>query len=67
MKEEYLTNWMHSGTRLKVDDSSEVTITGITDSGYLLATSDQGQSMELFPDGNTLDMLQGLIVRRQPT
>lgn len=64
MEEEYLSNWMHSNQKLTLESSESVTIKGITKSGYLLAESATGTAVELMPDGNTLDMLKGLIIKR---
>ncbi|KAL3687581.1 hypothetical protein R1sor_013890 [Riccia sorocarpa] len=38
-----------------------VTIRGLTPSGYLLATDEQGEQYELHPDGNSFDFLKGLV------
>jgi biotin--protein ligase len=40
-------------------------IRGITPTGYLLAEDESGRWWELTPDGNRLDMMAGLIRRRQ--
>eukprot|EP00195_Chlamydomonas_chlamydogama_P007821 CAMPEP_0202893470 /NCGR_PEP_ID=MMETSP1392-20130828/3052_1 /ASSEMBLY_ACC=CAM_ASM_000868 /TAXON_ID=225041 /ORGANISM="Chlamydomonas chlamydogama, Strain SAG 11-48b" /LENGTH=357 /DNA_ID=CAMNT_0049577817 /DNA_START=158 /DNA_END=1231 /DNA_ORIENTATION=- len=41
-----------------------LTILGLSPSGYLLAADEQGCSYELTPDGNSLDMMQGLLKRK---
>jgi hypothetical protein len=41
-----------------------LTIRGLSPSGYLLAVSDVGVCYELTPDGNSLDMMNGLLKRK---
>ncbi|KAG1658792.1 hypothetical protein FOA52_011734 [Chlamydomonas sp. UWO 241] len=41
-----------------------LTIRGLSPGGYLLAVSDAGVSYELTPDGNSLDMMNGLVRRK---
>ncbi len=43
-----------------------LTITGLTEHGFLLAVDAYGGRHELTPDGNSLDMMQGLIRRKLP-
>ncbi|GBF94770.1 hypothetical protein Rsub_07653 [Raphidocelis subcapitata] len=43
-----------------------LTIAGLSESGFLLATDAAGGRWELTPDGNSLDMLVGLIRRKLP-
>jgi len=43
-----------------------VTIVGLSPSGFLLGVDDAGGSYELTPDGNSLDMMAGLLGRRLP-
>jgi len=64
MEQEYLSYWMHSNQKLTLESQETVTIKGITKNGYLLAETSSGSKLELMPDGNTIDMLQGLIIRR---
>ena len=64
MLEEYTSHWMHSSQRLAIDASTSVTLKGITKNGFLLAMTDTGEEVVLVPDGNTIDMMQGLIIRR---
>jgi biotin--protein ligase len=40
---------------------------GLTSSGYLRARDEAGRECELHPDGNSLDMMQGLIKRKVTT
>ena len=65
---EYLAQWMHSGqeVEVQVEDKSEsakkAVIVGLTRSGFLRATTlSPYTELELHPDGNSLDMLQGLV------
>jgi biotin---protein ligase len=41
-----------------------LTVTGLAENGFLLATDDSGQQFELHPDGNSLDFFRGLIRRK---
>jgi biotin--protein ligase len=43
---------------------TEVTISGLTDTGYLKGVDDSGQTVELHPDGNSFDFLKGLIAKK---
>ena len=43
-----------------------LTIAGLSESGFLLAIDSSGGRWELTPDGNSLDMLVGLIRRKLP-
>ncbi|KAL3693520.1 hypothetical protein R1sor_007171 [Riccia sorocarpa] len=70
LQEAYYSRWLHSGQTVTLEEkdptSSEVshvpvTIRGLTPSGYLLATDEQGEQYELHPDGNSFDFLKGLV------
>ena len=70
---EYLGRWLHSGQRVELLDDATgarvpLTITGLTDAGFLLAVDEGGggSRYELTPDGNSLDMMQGLLKRKLP-
>jgi biotin--protein ligase len=41
-----------------------VTVVGLSPSGFLLGVDDRGARYELTPDGNSLDMMAGLLRRR---
>jgi biotin--protein ligase len=41
-----------------------VTVTGLTDAGFLFAVDRQGNTFELHPDGNSLDILTGMIGKK---
>ncbi|MES1913289.1 MAG: hypothetical protein MHM6MM_005489 [Cercozoa sp. M6MM] len=63
----YLGRWLHSGQRVTIADAQgeafDAVLTGLTESGYLRATlcDSDDKVIELHPDGNTVDMLRGLI------
>ena len=44
--------------------SFPVTIEGLSSQGFLLARDDWGRLFELTPNGNSLDMMKGLIKRK---
>ncbi|CAI9117157.1 OLC1v1018501C1 [Oldenlandia corymbosa var. corymbosa] len=57
----YYKSWLHSGQKVivqeRIDNQDKVmeelvTIQGLSVSGYLLATSEDGRTFELHPDGN---------------
>ncbi|XP_031124626.1 biotin--protein ligase 2-like [Ipomoea triloba] len=63
----------YSGQRVIVQEKTEnqdqfvenvVTIQGLSSSGYLLAITDDGQTCELHPDGNSFDFFKGLVRRK---
>lgn len=72
LMDEYLQLWLHSGQRLMVcrpetpQREVPVVVEGLTIDGYLLARSiDRPEELhELHPDGNSLDMMQGLVLAR---
>eukprot|EP00210_Caulerpa_lentillifera_P006509 g6217.t1 len=66
MKDEYLKLWIHSGQKLKLDSRS-VVVKGITKDGFLQAEDENGEILELVPDGTSVDMMQGLISRTTDT
>lgn len=41
-----------------------MTVRGLSKSGYLRAQDDAGEEFELHPDGNSLDMMKGMISRK---
>ncbi|KAK8805615.1 hypothetical protein WA158_002271 [Blastocystis sp. Blastoise] len=67
-KDEYLGIWLHSDQKVTVlgdnGKNTNVTIKGLTDEGYLLAISEEGETLQLFPDGNSFNFLQGLISKK---
>ncbi|XP_019163760.1 PREDICTED: biotin--protein ligase 2-like isoform X2 [Ipomoea nil] len=73
LEELYYKTWLHSGQRVIVQEKTEnqdqfvenvVTIQGLSSSGYLLAITDDGQTCELHPDGNSFDFFKGLVRRK---
>jgi len=73
LTERYTDMWMHTGQSVKVQDEKggpgsarQATIRGVAPSGFLLAQDDAGTMLELHPDGNSLDMMKGLISRKVP-
>jgi biotin--protein ligase len=66
----YYSYWMHRNqiVQLSTDDEGivDVLIDGITETGFLKAINTQTkQEYELFPDGNSFDIMKGLIKRKQ--
>eukprot|EP00095_Tigriopus_kingsejongensis_P011877 snap_masked-scaffold180_size281610-processed-gene-1.22 protein:Tk11877 transcript:snap_masked-scaffold180_size281610-processed-gene-1.22-mRNA-1 annotation:"biotin--protein ligase" len=62
----YQTYWLHShqAVQVQMQDSDEVIqvqIDSIDEFGFLLARRPDGQMITLHPDGNSFDMLKGLI------
>ncbi|KAK9803441.1 hypothetical protein WJX73_001014 [Symbiochloris irregularis] len=73
LRQSYLDAWLHSGQQVTLVEgegqaASEVqlTVRGITSTGYLLAVDAAGRSFELHPDGNSLDFFKGLVRRKLP-
>ena len=64
---EYYDLWLHSEQHVNVqtDDHMEsVIIKGINESGYLVAVNSEGKKVELIPDGNSFNFLEGLISKK---
>ena len=64
---DYYALWLHSNQQVNVqteDQLENVIIKGINDDGYLVATNSQGKQVELLPDGNTFNFLEGLISKK---
>lgn len=69
LKHEYIKYWMHDSMQLSVVDDqlgapALVKIAGLTDAGLLLAVDQYGSVFELHPDGNSLDMMSGMIRKK---
>eukprot|EP01025_Chloroclados_australasicus_P011176 TRINITY_DN14834_c0_g2_i6.p4 TRINITY_DN14834_c0_g2~~TRINITY_DN14834_c0_g2_i6.p4 ORF type:complete len:144 (-),score=19.51 TRINITY_DN14834_c0_g2_i6:727-1158(-) len=66
----YRRYWLHENQRLVLEDSTSpgeqtpVTIIGLTATGFLKGKDDRGIVYELHPDGNSLDMMKGLLRRK---
>eukprot|EP01026_Neomeris_dumetosa_P010284 TRINITY_DN13820_c0_g3_i2.p1 TRINITY_DN13820_c0_g3~~TRINITY_DN13820_c0_g3_i2.p1 ORF type:complete len:344 (+),score=41.52 TRINITY_DN13820_c0_g3_i2:72-1034(+) len=74
LQDKYLEQWMHQGQKLLLEQQDSdnkdtqipVTIVGLAENGFLLAIDKiSGEQVELHPNGNTLDMMKGLILRKQ--
>ncbi|KAJ3216848.1 biotin holocarboxylase synthetase [Dinochytrium kinnereticum] len=61
----YYEYWLHSDQAVSLEGKTDATIKGIDTSGLLKATDENGESYLLQPDGNTFDMMKGLISRKQ--
>lgn len=48
----------------KVQNVSKGDRVGLTKEGYLLAVTDQGEQLQLLPDGNSFNFLEGLIYKK---
>lgn len=61
----YYKYWLHSGAHItvttKTGESRKAVITGVDDYGFLTVQSEDGTLSTVQPDGNTFDMLKGLI------
>ncbi|KAK6641797.1 hypothetical protein RUM44_013514 [Polyplax serrata] len=61
----YYKYWLHGGAQVKVLDSSgtvrQVTILGIDEFGFLKVREASGKVFTVHPDGNSFDMMEGLI------
>lgn len=72
LKGTYQRYWLHQDQCVMLQDPSNpalrvpIKIVGITDAGYLKGIDEAGNLCELHPDGNSLDMMQGLIKRKLP-
>jgi len=66
-KQLYYRYWLHGGQRVSVkrgDRMEEVVILGIDDFGYIEARGKEGL-VTIHPDGNSFDMMEGLIAPKQ--
>ncbi|KAI9918773.1 hypothetical protein PsorP6_012046 [Peronosclerospora sorghi] len=67
----YLARWLHTDQPVQVANDDEpngekvlAIIKGLTSTGCLLAKGDDGSRLELYPDGNSFDFLNGLLKRK---
>ena len=74
LHEQYYSYWLHSGQKLRVKGDAEakentkekdVVVTGLSKDGFLLAKDEGGEVVELYPDGNSLDLMLGLICKKK--
>ena len=68
-RREYLQKWLHTNQTAhykqdKDTQSMQAVIRGLTPNGCLLAEGSAGQTLELYPDGNSLDFFSGLLTRK---
>lgn len=63
----YLRQWLHTDQKVVLEEGdakTEVTVRGLTKSGYLLADDAAGARFELHPDGNSFDFFRGLVRKK---
>ncbi|XP_018496289.1 biotin--protein ligase [Galendromus occidentalis] len=59
---EYHANWLHSGEEVFVEAVGErAVIQSVDELGFLLAKKNNGELIRLQPDGNSFDLMKGLI------
>eukprot|EP00249_Psilotum_nudum_P020156 c27581_g1_i1 orf=432-1508(-) len=72
----YYQNWLHSGQNVELEEKLEegapvskvsLTIKGLSPTGYLLAIDDHFEKYELHPDGNSFDLMRGLLRTKLPS
>ncbi|TPX49284.1 hypothetical protein SeMB42_g02674 [Synchytrium endobioticum] len=63
----YYNAWLHSHVRvvLEAHGNAQAVITGIDSSGLLRCVGDNQQEYLLQPDGNSFDMMKGMIARKK--
>src|SRR5687768_12264964 len=60
---------VYSNQRVRLESQEgvkEVTIKGLSKSGFLLAQGERGEQYELHPDGNSFDMTKNLLHKKLP-
>ncbi|XP_053615602.1 biotin--protein ligase isoform X2 [Plodia interpunctella] len=67
--EQYYQYWMHTGEQIRVIQAGSSTpvlgtVCGVDSAGWLLVTTPTGE-LRLAPDGNTFDIMTGLIAPKQ--
>eukprot|EP00892_Ulva_mutabilis_P004735 jgi/Ulvmu1/2633/UM014_0085.1 len=61
----YKRYWLHEGQELYIGhDKVPMTVQGLSQDGYLEAVDASGQLHVLHPDGNSLDMMTGLVSKK---
>jgi biotin--protein ligase len=68
MLDDYLLAWMHSGQTVTATvggGSQTLTIRGLAETGALLAEDASSECHELYPDGNSFDMMKGMISEKK--
>jgi len=66
----YHRNWLHSGAQVEVRDNVQSGVTAarilsLDPQGFLLVRKEDGCIVSVHPDGNSFDMLNGLIVPKR--
>ncbi|KAJ3098247.1 biotin holocarboxylase synthetase [Phlyctochytrium planicorne] len=61
----YYKYWLHSGQKVTLEGQGAVTILGIDETGPLKAIDTKGDTYLLQPDGNSFDMMKGLLYKKQ--
>ncbi|XP_049536009.1 biotin--protein ligase isoform X1 [Anopheles darlingi] len=67
LQQEYYRHWLHQDAEISMVDtggeSLQGTVVGIDDYGFLLVKKQpSGETVSVHPDGNSFDMMQGLII-----
>ena len=66
--EKYHQYWLHNNQQVKIEDENcklkNGTVMSLDDDGYLKVQVD-GRIVSVHPDGNSFDMLQGLIIPKK--
>ena len=67
--EHYYSKWLHTNQAVNVVNDKggydSVIIKGIGETGYLIVVDANGNTLELLPDGNTFNFLEGLISKKK--
>uniref|UniRef100_A0A8D8V3H1 Biotin--protein ligase n=1 Tax=Cacopsylla melanoneura TaxID=428564 RepID=A0A8D8V3H1_9HEMI len=67
----YYKHWLHTNVNVTImserGEAQQAKIIGIDDFGFLSVRSEEGYIFSVRPDGNTFDMLNGLIAPKHPT
>ncbi|XP_052868831.1 biotin--protein ligase [Anopheles cruzii] len=69
LQQEYYRHWLHQDAEVSMlgpgGESLQGTVVGIDDYGFLLVKKQpSGETVSVHPDGNSFDMMQGLIIPR---
>uniref|UniRef100_A0A182FRS5 Biotin protein ligase C-terminal domain-containing protein n=1 Tax=Anopheles albimanus TaxID=7167 RepID=A0A182FRS5_ANOAL len=67
LQQEYYRHWLHQDAEISIVDadgaSLQGTVVGIDEYGFLLVKKQpSGETVSVHPDGNSFDMMQGLII-----
>ncbi|OQR76125.1 biotin--protein ligase-like [Tropilaelaps mercedesae] len=64
--EEYHANWLHTDEEVIVESlNSSAIVRRVDEEGFLLAEKPDGEMLHLQPDGNSFDLMKGLITVKQ--